>query len=69
MKTISKAKMRPISLNDEEDSTLVAIGNGSRTAGVKELMELHRIISKIKVKDQQELKYKVSSLVEAFLKS
>lgn len=62
---ISKAKMKPISLTDEDDVILVAIGNGSRTAAVRELMELHRILSKLKVKDPQELKYKVSAMVES----
>lgn len=67
MKT-SKAKMKPISLNDEDDAVLVAIGGGSRTAAVKELMEIHRILSKLKLKDPNELKYKVASMVESFSK-
>jgi hypothetical protein len=62
-----KAKMRALSLTKEEDALLIEIGEGSRTAGVKELMELHRILKKAKGnKNNKELKYKLASMVEAY---
>jgi len=66
MKESAKAKMKPVSLTNEEDTILMEIGGGSRTAGLKALMELHRILKKIEVKDPQELKYKLAAMVEAY---
>jgi hypothetical protein len=62
-----KAKMRPISLTDDEDRLLLEIGGGSRTGAVKELMELHRLLKKAKgASDPQEIKYKLAKMVEDY---
>ena len=62
-----KSKMRSLSLNEEDDKALIEIGGGSRTAAVKELMELYRILNKAKgTKSIQDLKYKLASMVESY---
>lgn len=39
-----KSKLRAIALTDAEDARLLKIGDGSRTAGIKALMDLYEIV-------------------------
>lgn len=60
-----RSKMRSLSLNDEEDAALLEIGKGSRTAAVRELMEIHRLVKQLKGVKPEDLKYRIAELVES----
>jgi hypothetical protein len=59
-----KSKMRAISLDNETDSLLLEVGDGSRTAGVRELVELYQIVSGLQGESYKEKKYKMIGMIQ-----
>ncbi len=64
MKDNEKSKMRAVSLDDETDSLLLGVGEGSRTGGIRELVELYQIVSALEGTTYREKKYKLISMVQ-----
>lgn len=69
LKDKEKSKMRAISLTDEVDALLLQAGDGSRTAGIKELLELYQIVSSFEGTSYKEKKYKLIGLIQEKLKA